>query len=102
MALPCSSAILKGVCEVNCSNTSSNRSCARQISDLLLRSPPLDGGIEIFGRGFKGGPFFVGFSCGLASGGTEGDCFGFDLVSKPDGRECANGPVVLGPLAESE
>ena len=102
MALPCSSPILKGVCEVNCSNTSSNRSCARRISDLLL----LDGGIEKFGRGFMGGPFFAGFSCGLASGGTEGDCFGghvgFDLVSKPDGRECASGPVVLGPLAESE
>jgi len=48
-----------------------------------------------------GGPLFVGCFCGLANGGTEGDCFGgragFDLLTEPERRECTGGPVVLGP-----
>lgn len=49
-----------------------------------------------------GGPLFVGCSCGLAGEATERDCFGgnsgFGLLTEPKRRECAGGPVVLGPL----
>ena len=97
------SAIPKGLweCEVNCSNELSSRSCTRQVSEFLFRSLPLDGGIEKCGRVFIGGLFFVVCSCGLTSGGTDGDCFGshvgFGL--SPERRECAGSPVVLGPLS---
>lgn len=62
---------------------------------------PLDGDNEKCARGVMGGPLFVGCSCGLASEGTEGDCFGgnagFGLLTEPERGECAGGPVVLGP-----
>ena len=49
-----------------------------------------------------GGSLFVGCSCGVAGEATERDCFGgnsgFGLLTEPKRRECAGGPVVLGPL----
>ena len=47
-----------------------------------------------------GDPLFVSCSCGLASEGTEGTGgnAGFGLLTEGKRRECAGGPVVLGPL----